>query len=877
MTWYTKPVEEVIKELNTSEDGLTSKEAKLRLKKHGKNIITETHKIRPFKILLDEINSFLIYVLLFAAVFSFVIGHYVDAGVILTIVILNSVIGFFQQYKAEKAIMGLRKLLVPVSKVIRNQKYSQIPSSNLVPGDIVVYNSGDKVNADSRIFECENLDANEAVLTGESLPVTKNTAKIKTKTILAERKNMLYTGTQIVKGSAKAIVVSTGMGTEFGKIASKLQQIENQKTPMQKRLDIFSKQLGFIILGLVAIIFILGMLQNSDIIEMLMVSVTLAVGAIPEGLPAVLAIAFAISSKAMSKKNVIIRKLPAVESLGSVTVICTDKTGTITEEKMNVQEIFCDNKIYKKEKESLTFDNRKVDYTKNLPLNFLLKSALLCNNSRYEIVGNQYKFIGDPTEETLVRLGLDLKLYKKQLTKNEPKIKEFEFNSKRKMMSIFRSSGKVHTLYSKGAVEKILNLSDFELVGKIKKKLTSTRKKQILNEAKKLEEKALRVLAFSYREFDKTKKPEEKELIFLGLIGMIDPPRPEVKDAISECKSAGIKIKIITGDSLLTAKAIAKQVGITGTSITGRELEKMSDSSLSKNISEIVIFARTTPQQKLRIAKTLQKNGEVVAMTGDGINDVLALKSADIGISMGKRGTDVARDISDVVLIDDNFASIVGGVREGRKTYDNIKKFTKYMLSVNLSEILIILFAMFLGFTFGGKWILPFLPLQILWVNLITDSIPAISLAFEKEEKVMKSQPRSEKSIFSDIWKFILIGGLLTFLGTFIVYFIGIEDSYPPELIRTMSLTTLVLFELSFVYVCRSNGPIIDIGIFSNKWLNYSIILGIGIHLILLYTPIGVLFNVVPLSLSNWLLILPFGLSGLILFEAYKLAKKKFF
>jgi len=869
MDYHAKEVSRIFKELKTSEKGLTEEQAKLRLKKYGKNIIKEINKLNILKIVFDQIKSVLIYVLFFAAAFSFFIGHYIDAFVIIGVVFLNSGIGFFQQHKAEKAIIGLRKMLVPVSKVIRNGKYQNISSINLVPGDIVVFSSGNKINADCRIIDSNNLETNEAVLTGESFSISKNSEKLKEKTILAKRKNMLYTGTQVVKGSAKAVVVATSMNTEFGKIAFKLQDIKIQKTPMQKRLDVFSKQLSFIIFGLVILIFFLGILKSSNVLDMLMISITLAVGAIPEGLPAVLAIGFAISSKFMSKHNVIVRKLPAVESLGSVTVICTDKTGTLTEEQMNVQEIFSGSKFYIKKSKKLFFKEDEVDFQNDKSLSLLLKTSILCNNARFELVNNKYSFLGDPTEEALIRLGLDLGFNKKILTTNEPRLKEFEFNSKRKMMSVLRGTKKDKILYSKGAIEKILQISRFELKeGKIIK-LRDKRKKQIRAQAKKMEKKALRVLAFAYRKFDNKQKIKEKDLIFLGFLGMIDPPRKEVKKAINECKNAGIKIKIITGDSLITAVAIAKQIGIKGRAITGAHLEKMNDSQLIQSIDEIFIFARTTPSQKLRIAKILQEKKEIVAMTGDGINDILALKAANIGIAMGQRGTDVARDVSDIVLIDDNFASIVEGVKQGRKAYDNIKKFIKYMLSVNLDTILLVALISFFGFP------LPILPLQILWKNLITDSFPALTLIFEKGEGVMQSKPRKEKSILSGIWKFIIFGGLLNFFACAMVYVITTLKHFPIQEIRTMVVTTGIIFELLFVYTCRSEKSLKEIGIFTNKWLNYAVLGALALHLILLYTPIASLFSMIALPLNAWYLIIPFGVSGLLISEIVKYFKNK--
>ena len=868
--FHTKSKEETLKLLNASEKGISSNEAKKRLERFGKNEIKRTHKLRPVKILFEQFKSFLIYILIVAIVISALIGHVTDAVVIAAIVILNAGIGFFQQYKAEKAIIGLRKLLIPVSIVVRNGKHTEIPSSEIVPGDILILKAGDKVNADCRILEERNLQTNEAVLTGESLSVIKSAKVLAEKTILPERVNMLYMGTEIVTGSGKGIVVATAMETEFGKIASKLQEIEVQKTPMQKRLDVFSKQLGFIILGLVLVIMLLGFLEHFDKLEMFLTAVALAVGSIPEGLPAVLAISFAISSLFMSKKNVIIRKLPAVESLGSVTVICADKTGTLTEEKMHVQQIFSNNNLYSKKEKSILLKNKKVSIKSNKELSQIIKTSILCNNARYEeLESGDYSFIGDPTEEAFIRMALELDISKKKLTEEEPRIQEFEFDSERKMMSILRNTGRSKALYSKGASEKILDKCASELINGQIKKLTAKRKKQLLEESSKMEKQALRVLAFSYKNFAKKEKVEEKGMIFLGFIGIIDPPRPEVKNAISQCKKAGINVKMITGDSVLTAKAISQQIGLKGDVMTGEELEKVDESDLVKVIERVVIFARTTPQQKLKITKALQSNNETVAITGDGINDVLALKAADIGVAMGKRGTDVARDTADIILLDDNFASIISGVREGRKTYDNIKKFTKYMLSINFDSMLLI------AVTLIMRLPLPLIPLQILWMNLVTDSFPALTMVFEKEENVMDTKPRQEKSILDGIWRFIIVGGLLNFIACFAIYMIGIGNGTAIESVRAMVLTTGILFELFFIYTCRSSKPLTEIGIFSNKWLNYAIIFSLVMQFILLYTPLAGVFGVAPLTAMNWLLILPFAVSGLIIFEIGKYIKHK--
>jgi len=887
MDYYLKKSDDVLMEVKSSVEGLSSKDASSRLKKYGKNKITKVRKFHGVKVFLSQFKSFLIYLLIIAAVISFVISNFIDGVVILCIVALNAGIGFFQTYKAEKAIEKLKKLLVLKSKVIRDCNMIEVLSEDLVSGDIVVMAAGDKVSADMRIIDSENLQTNEAILTGESLPVDKISEMISKTSSLGDRKNMLYTGTEVVRGSCKAVVVKIGMDTVFGNIASDLGEIDVVSTPIQKKMDLFSKQVGLVILGIVLFIFLLGIFEKFDSVEMFMVGVALAVSAIPEGLPAVLVIGFAISSYAMSKSNVIVRRLPAVESLGSVTVICSDKTGTITKEEMSVREYYSNNSFYKKKKGDIFVDasfastptnvntppenlesGSKIDFMKDKNFSMLVKTSILCNDAKYNSLDGDYGILGDPTEGALLAASLDLGYDKKILTEKEPRFKKFDFDSKRKMMSVIRKGKVFKMMYSKGASEIILKASNYELVNGEVRELTDKRRAELLKISEEMARKALRVLAFAYKEIKKNDFDED-DLVFVGFGGMIDSPRDEVKAAIKECYDAQIKVKMITGDSKETAVAIAREVGIVGNVLTHDELEKMNDRELSRVINTVSIFARVSPSQKLRITEMLQKKGEVVAITGDGVNDSLALKAADVGIAMGIRGTDVSRDVSDIVLSDDNFASIVSGVKEGRKTYDNIKKFVKYLLAVNFSEVFLVMIA--LVFTMP----LPLLPLQILWINLVTDSFPALALVFEREENVMKTAPRREKSILSGIWKFIIFAGILAFLADLAVYFIGINQGWEIELIRTMVLTTSILFELLFVYVCRSEISLFKRGVFSNKYLNYAVLFSLVLHLALIYSFVGKYFGLVRMSLNNWLLIVPFAVSGLVLFEGWKLVKVK--
>jgi len=868
VNWHNLKKEAVIEKLNSDERGLSEKEASLRLQRYGKNIIKEIYKINPIKIFFKQFRSFLIYILIAAVIISFLIKHYVDAGIIFAIVILNATLGFVQQYKAEKSILKLKKLLKPTVKVFRQGKLRRVKSEEVVPGDVVVVREGDKIVADCRILESENLEVNEAILTGESLPITKQEEKIPLHIILAERKNMLYSGTSVVKGSGKAVVVDTGMNTEFGKIARMLQTISLPETPMQKKLDKFAKHISIVIIGLVALMFLIGIIEGQEKIEMFLTALALAIGAIPEGLPAIITIGLALATRKMSRKKVIIRRLPAAETLGSVTVICSDKTGTITEERMSVREIFCSNKLYIKKNTLITFRNRQISLEKEKELYQLLKTSVLCNDARFEKKEGKegYITIGDPTESALVLAALDVGVNKKTLTEKEPKIKEFSFTSERKMMSILRKGERRQILYSKGASDVILAKCTQEFLNGTATKINNKRREQLKKTAEKLESKGYRVLAFALKIIKG--KVEEKELTFLGFIALLDPPRKEVRGAIELCKKAGIKVKMITGDSALTAKTVAYEVGIIGKIITGQELKKMSDEKLKEEIDKINIFARINPEQKLRIVQILKSKGEQIAITGDGVNDVLALKKADIGIAMGKRGSDVAREVSDMVLLDDNFASIIKAVEEGRTVYDNSKKATKFLLGVNFSELLLITSTILL------RMPLPILPLQILWMNLVTDSIPALALTKEKGEDVMESTPRKEKSILNGMVLFLVFAGLLAFLAEFVIFLFAFKN-FDLAKTRTLVLTSAILFELLFVFTCRSKKSLFKVGWFSNKWVVYAVIVSILLHLILLYTPLASLFSLTALSLREWGYVILAAIPGIVLFEAWKLVKRK--
>jgi len=851
MDYHALSVKEVLKEFDSDEKGLSKQEASERLEKYGENKLIKTRHFDAVKVFFSQFKSFLILILIFAAVLSIFMRSVIDAVVIFAIIFLNAGLGFSQEYKAEKAIKELKKIMVSQAKVFRGGKIMKIDSKKIVPGDILVLNEGDKIMADARVISLDGLKVNESSLTGESVSEEKVSGKLNSPAPLADRTNMIYQGTTVVFGSCKAIVVNTGMKTELGKISGLVQEVKAEKNPFKEKLDIFARRIGIFILILSFLVVGLLILEGVEIFKSFLVAVSLAVSAIPEGLPAVISLGFALATRKMLKNKVLVRKLPASETLGRVTVICADKTGTMTEEEMKVTSIYA---------------NKKLNPEKNKEL--LLKIGILCNKARIEKGENGEYFIGDPTEKALIVSAKNNFLDKKQLTEKEPKVKEFSFSSERKMMSIVRKKERKLISYVKGAPEKIVQQSGYELIDGKKVKLDDNGREELIKVYESMAKQGLRVLGFAYKEFPSfhknvVQKDAEEDLVFVGFQGMIDPPRPEVKDAIKLCNEAGIKVIMVTGDSKLTAEAVARQVGLVGRSIDSKELQKMSNRELFNCIKEIDVFSRISPEDKLRIINILKQKNEVVAMTGDGVNDAPALKRADIGIAMGVRGTDVARDSSDIVLLDDNFASIVQGVREGRRIYDNIKKFVKFLLSANFSEVILVLSVMLI---WRNPELLPLLPLQILWINLVTDSLPALALSLEPIEKqVMKRKP-NKQGILKGIIRFILVAGLLCFFIDFLFFYWNMADINKA---RTMAVTASIMFEMFLVFNCKSKGSVFKSPI--NKYLVYAVLISIGLHLLIMYTPIGSLFYFVPLGIYDWLKIIGISLIGFFAIEGYKL------
>ena len=896
--WFQKDVEEVEKELQTNlEKGLTTEEVTKRREKYGLNELKSKKKKSLFQKFLDQFKDFSIIVLIIAAIVSGVVGvaegeGITDTIIILIVVVVNAIIGVTQESKAEKSLEALQKLTDHASKVIRNGEVTVVPAKELVPGDIVVLDTGDYIPADLRIIEAVNLKSQESSLTGESVPVEKMTEKIEDEeTSLGDRLNMLFSSSLVTYGRGKGIVVETGMTTEVGKIAGMINQADEQTTPLQDKLNKLGKTLGIAALVICVFIFIVGLIQGKEPIHMFMTAVSLAVAAIPEGLVAVSTIVLAIGVQKMVKRNAIVKKLPAVETLGSATVICSDKTGTLTQNKMTVEKIFINSetKDLEEYKNNITEDIKKLVYVN-----------MFCNDTKISKDGT---LTGDPTETALVdmafRLDFDPSIYDQM-----PRVEEIPFDSDRKLMTTVNKVNEKYVVFTKGGVDELLNrCNSYLLNGEIKQDLENYTK-IIRENNENMAKEALRVLAGAYKEIDHEPSKEEMEkiendLTFIGMVGMIDPPREEAKKAVEKCKTAGIKTVMITGDHKITATAIAKKLGILENedeAITGLELEKMSDEELEKNVRHYSVYARVSPEHKVRIVKAWQKNGEIVAMTGDGVNDSPALKTSDIGCAMGIVGTDVAKEAADVILTDDNFATIVSAVEEGRRIYDNILKVIQFLLSSNVGEIVVLfiatlctpLFANWFGIT-DITHLEILLPIHILWINLVTDSLPALALAFDPANSdIMKRKPlKPSKGVFTKgmVWRIIyqgiMIGGL-----TLAAFMIGLGTTHEPigdlsleeskiEVGQTMAFVTLALSELVHVFNVRNNKvSVFKTGIKGNSKLIWATLASTALMLVILFIPaLRNIFSIPILPTENIIELIGLIIAPLIIVELFKLFK----
>ena len=921
--WFNKEAKDVEAELKTDlENGLSSKQVEENKTKYGENELQEKKKEPLIKKFIAQFKDFSIIVLIIAAIVSGVVGvaqgeGFTDTIIILIVVLLNAVIGVAQESKAEKSLEALRKLSEHAAKVVRDGKEQVIPARELVPGDLVIIETGDYVSADLRIIEAVNLKSQESSLTGESVPVEKSIEAIEGEEIgIGDRVNMLFSSSLITYGRGKAIVVETGMNTEVGKIAGMLNNTEKQETPLQRRLNSLGKTLGIAALAICAFIFVLGLLQGKDVISMFMTAVSLAVAVIPEGLVAVSTIVLAIGVQKMVKKNAIVKKLPAVETLGSSTVICSDKTGTLTQNKMTVEKVFCND---------VTADVNKVETTEDF--NKLVYNCMLCNDSRMLETG---ELAGDPTETALIDMAFNLE-YQEAIVRENPRVEEVPFDSNRKLMTTVNENNGKYRVYTKGGVDELLaRCNSYLFKGEIRTNLEDY-SRWIRENNENMAKDALRVLAFAYKDIDHMPSKEEMETIesgltFIGMVGMIDPPREEAKKAVEKCKHAGIKTVMITGDHKITAVAIAKKLGILENedeALTGLELDKISDEELTKNIRKYSVYARVSPEHKVRIVKAWQANGEIVAMTGDGVNDSPALKTADIGCAMGKVGTEVAKEAADVILTDDNFATIVSAVEEGRRIYDNILKVIQFLISCNVGEVIVLLlatlFAPLIAKTFGISdvtMIQLLLPIHILWINLVTDTFPALALAFDPANRdVMDRKPiKKDEGIFTKGRTFrIIYQGAMIGILTLSAFIIGLAtpDSKLPTMVKyegetiaveeidnleeilanggeyvskeetkieigqTMAFMVLAFSELVHVFNIRDNkNSIFKTGILGNSILIWAVLASAFLMAIILAVPaLRHIFSIPILPMNNMIETIALIIAPVVIVELMKLFK----
>lgn len=829
--WYKKSVFEAYNALETSSDGLNSAMAKKRLEYFGKNEIEEKEQEPAWKLLFNQFKSLLIIILILSAILSAVYGKEIEAISIIIIVILAGVLGFVQEFKAGKAIEALKKMAAPHTIALRDGKEVVVATSDIVPGDVLIIKSGDKIPADLRIIESKNLKIDEAALTGESLSVEKLCTKLDGESIpLGDRKNMLYMGTSVAYGRGKAVVVATGMTTEFGKIATLLQSTDTRKTPLQTNLDNLGKRIGIFAIVLAALMSLLGVFRNYPLNEMFVWGVALAVAIIPEALPAVVTISLALGVRRMVKRKALIRKLPAVETLGATTIICSDKTGTLTQDQMTIRKIYTNGKCI-----SLTgtgyspfgeffINEEKLDPSSEKELIELLKAGSLCGDTLLKKEAGSWSIIGDPTEGSIVVAAAKAGIYADELKSEQKRIDEIPFSSERKKMTTIHQSSSRIVAYSKGAPEEILAESSFILQNGELIKLTPDMKNEVLLEAQKLGEEALRVLGISYKELTNSYNIDsvESEMVFLGFVGMIDPPRYEVRDAIKICEKAGIKPIMITGDHKITAVAIAKELGILkgGQAISGVELEALSSEDFDKTAANTEVYARISPEHKLKIVDALMRRGNIVAMTGDGVNDAPALKKADIGVAMGITGTDVSKEAADMILTDDNFASIVAAVEEGRSIFENIRKYLVFLLSGNIGKVLAMLICLLFALP------IPLTAVQILFMNFIMDGLMAIALGVEPPEPgIMNKEPRKVKEGVLNHFSILFIGSVGTMIGLLSVgvFYLALEFGYSEMDAMTIFFYTLIFSRLFNAYNCRSLvQPIFKLNMFSNRALIYS-------------------------------------------------------
>lgn len=877
MKFHEMEIKQVEKVLETDfSTGLSAEKVKKRISQYGHNELDEGEKQSALLLFFSQFKDFMVLVLLAATLISGLLGEYIDAIAIIAIVIINGFLGFFQERKAEKSLQALKELSAPQVSVLREGHWIKIPSKEIVIGDILKFTSGDRIGADVRVIESRSLEIEESALTGESVPVSKHIDSLTTVNPgIGDMENIAFMGTMITRGSGVGVVIATGMKTAMGQIADLLQNAESQETPLQRRLEQLGKILITVALLLTVLVVAIGVLQGHDLYTMFLAGVSLAVAAIPEGLPAIVTVALSLGVQKMIKKNAIVRKIQAVETLGCASVICSDKTGTMTQNKMTVTHLWSGGQTWTVDgvgyepQGNFYRNERPIHLKEEKTLQQMLIFGMLCNHSELVMKEEEIILDGDPTEGALLVSAMKAGFDRPNLLNDFTIINEFPFDSARKMMSMHvKDKQGRHFIVTKGAPDVILGISESILWEEKTQYLGHDMRVLVQEAINGLASKALRTIAIAFKQVQAntlilSEQEAEKKLTFIGVQGMIDPPRPEVKEAVKECKAAGIKTVMITGDHVITAKAIAAQLGILSNKskvLDGKALSNMSVEELEDVVDNVSVFARVSPEHKLKIVKALQNRGHVVAMTGDGVNDAPAIKAADIGVAMGITGTDVAKEASALVLLDDNFATIKAAIKEGRNIYENIRKFVRYLLASNVGEILVMLFAMILGLP------LPLIPIQILWVNLVTDGLPAMALGLDRpEENVMKRNPRSpNEGVFSRGlgWKVVSRGfliGLVTLLAFIIVYH---NDTSRLQYAQTIAFATLVMAQLIHVFDCRSEKSVLSRNPFGNQYLVWSVISSLALMIVVIYyPPLRPIFHTLPITGQDWLLIL--GLSSI--------------
>ena len=873
-SWHNLSASEVIESLNSSLQGLTREEAERRLAQYGPNELAEKKKISPFMLWLRQFRDFLIIILLVAVVLSAVLGEATDAIVIFVIVLFATTLGFIQEYRAERAMEALKRMAAPTSSVTRDGQEIEIPAREIVPGDIVALRTGDRIPADCRLIEAVNLKTEEAPLTGESVPVEKTGAPIPGETSIGDRKNMAFTGTTVVWGRGKAVVTGTGMQTEFGKIATMIQEVREEPTPLQVNLNKMGKFIAYAALATCFALAGIGVLRGHEVLEMVIWGVSMAVAAVPEALPAVVTIGLALGVRQMAKRHALIRKLHAAETLGCTTVICSDKTGTLTQDEMTVRRIYADGKtidvtgVGYEPKGEFYHKGIVIDVSKDLALQTLFQISVLCNDTTLASNNGVWSIRGDPTEGALVVVSTKAGLSTQELNARFPRTDEIPFSSERKRMTTIHNTPEGKIAYSKGAPETVLDSSSHILKDGKESPLTEKDKAEVLDTATQMAGDALRVLGLAYRRLTGVAAPKEDAeagMVFVGLAGMIDPPREEVKGAVKLCDEAGIKSVMITGDHKLTAVAIAQELGIAkegGMALTGAEIDRLSDGDFEALVGKIDVYARVSPAHKLKVVEALQRRGNVVAMTGDGINDAPALKRADIGVAMGITGTDVTKETADMVLTDDNFASIVAAVEEGRAIFGNIKKYLTYLLSSNLGEILLmsiaILFGPLIGLPYG---VIPLFAVQILYVNLATDGLPAIALSVDPPDPdIMKHKPRPRgQGVFTKPVVILLcVGGIWSMMVNLTIFKWALDVGKTMLEAQCFTFLTLIIIQFFKAYNFRSDiHSVFKIGFFKNRWLNLAICWEIALLCTIVYVPfLQGAFNTFPLGVLDWAIVI---------------------